>query len=226
MSRAHNFICPIEGCPSHDVNPKPRYFIDSLRGLKRHMTHTHGGWTPDQISGAIGETRQESPGQAQAILEGADGEPLIPPSPDAPERERQPRERATSTDKRAKQAQIRMSTALQGFREQLAQAVPDLYLNLFQSKMGIGGSLPEKMKKSLSELWSAYLDLLGFDIQATPLNFRISGKLWIFAFPLLMIPVTFFSMTGRTKIEREDEPGEAVAQEPPVPEEKKEPPVQ
>ena len=224
--RAHNFICPIEGCPSHDANPKPRYFIDSLRGLKRHMTHTHGGWTPDQISGAIGETRQEAPGQAQAVLEGADGEPLIPPSPDAPEHERQPRERATSTDKRAKQAQVRMSTALQGFREQLAQAVPDLYLNLFQSKMGIGGSLPEKMKKSLSELWGAYLDLLGFDIQATPLNFRISGKLWIFAFPVLMIPVTFFSMTGRTKIEPPEESEETQAAPASEVAENKEPPVQ
>lgn len=205
--------------------------IKNLRGLKHHITFAHGSWTEDEIARAIdeeqaGKTPQEAPGQAQAVLEGADGEPLIPPAPDQPERERQPRERATSTDKRAKQAQVRMSTALQGFREQLAQAVPDLYLNLFQSKMGIGGSLPEKMKKSLSEMWGAYLDLLGFNIEATPLNFRISGKMWIFAFPLLMVPITFFSMTGRTKIENEDEPKEPATEISSVPEEKKESPVQ
>ena len=203
--------------------------IKNLRGLKHHITFAHGPWTEDEIARAIdeeqaGKTPQEASGATQTVLEDQEGQPIISPSPDTPERERQPRERATSTDKRAKQAQIRMSTALQGFREQLAQAVPDLYLNLFQSKMGIGGSLPEKMKKSLSELWSAYLDLLGFDIQATPLNFRISGKLWIFAFPVLMIPVTFFSMTNRVKIAEESEETEAAPASEVV--ESKEPPVQ
>jgi hypothetical protein len=186
--------CTRPGCKTICLN---------VTGLKRHLTRSHGGWTTEEIAAAIAD--QESAPVMQPTQEeretlfAADSIPAheTPQAKSAVNANEPARERS----QRSRKASIRMSQAMSGFKEKIAEMLPLISTAFFASKVGVVGNLNEDAQKTLAEMWSAYLDLLGFDVEAEPLKFKIGGK-WLFlTFPVMMLGVTFFMMTDKKNIE-------------------------
>lgn len=189
--------CTREGCSKVCKN---------LTGLKKHLSMSHGGWTTEELDTAVkAEAQNAVPAQGNATpaeREEFFGENSIPIETGVPEAtERVRRSRGPN-----KKAQVRMSNALQRFKEKIAEILPHATAGFIQGKLGWSGNLKEETAKTLSEMWEAYLDLLGFDVEAEPVKFKIGGKWFIFTWPIAMLAVTFFMLTDKQKIEPEKPP--------------------
>lgn len=173
---------------------------------------SHDGWTDEEIESAIAA---DGAGPSKSSPEAQDGpgttqEPFFTDTAAKPEtvQDAAPKREKQQRDAKGKKAQVRMATALGGFKDQIAQMLPLLYTGFIQAKLGWSGRLDPKIGDSLAELWGAYLDLLGFDVEASePIKFKIGGKKLLFLFPLLMMPITFFAMADKVKIPPKKKPG-------------------
>lgn len=185
-------------CPKSEECGR-KYQIRSVSGMKRHMTKYHGGWEGMDIEAMINEREsapasQPSPAERETLF----ADDSIP-AHETPQKPAPAQERERST--RSRKAQVRMSQAMSGFKEKIAEMLPQISVAFFSGKIGVEGRLSDEAGKTLSEMWSAYLDLLGFDVEAEPLKFKIGGK-WLFlTFPVMMLGVTFFMMTDKRKVE-------------------------
>jgi hypothetical protein len=194
-------ICPkVQDC-------KIKYQIKSVSGMKRHLTRYHGGWEGMDIEAMINEAESmpQPTQEERETLFAADSIPAheTPQAKPAVNANEPARERS----QRSRKASVRMSQAMSGLKEKIAEMLPLISTAFFASKVGVVGNLNEDAQKTLAEMWSAYLDLLGFDVEAEPLKFKIGGK-WLFlTFPVMMLGVTFFIMTDKKNIELKKKPG-------------------
>ena len=179
---------------------------------------SHDGWTDEEIESAIAA---DGAGPSKPSPEAQDGpgatqEPFFTDTATKPEtaQDAAPKREKQQRDAKGKKAQVRMATALGGFKDQIAQMLPLLYAGFIQAKLGWSGRLDPKIGESLAELWSAYLDLLGFDVEAEPVKFKVGGKKIFFLFPLLMLPITFFALADKVKIPPKKKPGPVIV--PPI----------
>lgn len=189
MTEQNRIPCPREGCDTTCISPN---------GLKKHISRAHGTWSDEEIAAALqaaglGNIQETENGElfdensASQETEESNGAERSQSS-----RPRQPR-KSKKTD-----PSVRLSNALAGFKENLSEILPGIYQGLIEEKAGVKGIITDKMKGSLTELWSAYFDLLGFDLSASPISFKVSGKWVTLLFPILMLPITFLVLTGKT----------------------------
>lgn len=181
-------------------------------GLKAHLSKSHGGWEADEIAQVMqgmpateAETAQGDTQAGPSLWEKVDS---LPDDPESPERETRKR------SKKSNKASVRMSDALGKFRTKLAGKLPAIYAGIIKDKAGIEGTVSNEWMDILGELWSAYFELLGFDISAEPLQFKIGGKWLTLIFPILMLPLTFFIMSDKHKKEPGPEETPVAAAEP------------
>lgn len=217
--------CPYIGTKKE--KPDCRRPLRSIKGIKQHLSRTHGGWKESEIADKINEmARAEKAGRKEQSSFSAPAEPvsiaeqsIITDSSGgaktSPAPTRKPRDSAAS-----KQASVRMSGVLGEFKEILAEEIPEGIVQFFRNKLGYEGQLSERSKGLLKRFWSAYFDLVGVDVQATTTQFRVSGKFLMIFFPVAMIPATFALMHGKKRevppAASEPEPEEENQQEPPV----------
>lgn len=205
MAEQNRIPCPREGCDTMCLSPN---------GLKKHISRSHGTWSDEEIATALQKAGFGSVAdaeQSEMFDEGSasqDSEESA--STDRPQsgRPRQSR-KSKKTD-----PSVRLSNALAGFKENLSEVLPGIYQNLIEEKAGVKGTITDKMKASLTELWSAYFDLLGFDLSASPISFKVSGKWVTLLFPILMLPITFLVLTGKTFMLPKKEPVQQKRPEP------------
>lgn len=192
-------MCPREGCGTMCKSPA---------GLKKHMTQGHGGWTAEEISTVLQNSPMPSESEEQA--QGAEQSSFSEQS-FSTENAEEPKKRKKKSDNKAS---IRMSDALGKFRTKISTMLPGIYTQTITSKAGIEGELTSEWSSILSELWGAYFDLLGFDISAEPLQFKIGGKWLTLLFPIFMLPLTFFVMSNKHRVDDPSKATQSNASEP------------
>ena len=194
--------CIHEGCNKECKN---------ISGLKKHLSMSHDGWTPEMIAPMIAEVEasvpinQPTPEERETLF----SEDSIPAhetaqasGPDVP------RERSTRPDAKQRKAAKELTEALGEVKDTVLQLLPIATVGLLETKMGIAGTLSEKAVAAVGRLWSAYFGLFGVELEVEDnpaKKVKVKGR-WIkFFAPIAIIGYTYFLMTGKHKVETADE---------------------
>lgn len=159
----------------------------NVRGLKSHLTRSHGQWTDEQIMAAVQSERAEMP---SVVAEGA--EPATEALALAPAVNPEPEPETEGEGKgRKRKSTVGFSKALKEAKEFICEAIPEFICSFLTVKTGRKFDLTEKAKGTIRSLWEGYFDLLGIEFEnMEPLNVKVGGKKMLFLIPLGIILFT------------------------------------
>ena len=195
-------------CPFIGTEQEQKYckrHLLNIRGFKSHLTRQHGGWSDDQVAAALASEPQPSqPTPEEKELFASDGETAyetpqtisVPQGSDAPKRER-------SASAKSRKAGKELSDALDGIKNDFCSMIPGITQGILATKLGIVGSLSEKATESVSKLWNAYINMLGFEIETDtePTKVKVKGRVVKLLMPFAIVFYTLAVMTGVHKVE-------------------------
>lgn len=154
---------------------------ESPRGLKKHYTAAHGGWTMEEISEAFGGGEASTATGFASLEEMANKAPVdeIASEETAPKRQSKPRKPRTPAAPTAEQIELQESLAR--YIDALGSQAVHLFLALVRDYITETPS-PERIKEA-SDTWKSAFKALQMSITSEPLNIVL--KPWM----LLILPI-------------------------------------
>jgi uncharacterized protein YqgV (UPF0045/DUF77 family) len=195
------FKCPV--CGENQANA-----INTLRGLKKHMTGTHGGYTQEQLTTAAGSLRESGAAAAELFEDAAKSMPESAESYRV-ETAEEPGRGGTRTPSAAK-VNKQIAANFNQVKQSLAEKIPLMIGQFIYGKIGKTEAVTKEKVAPITESIQTVLNALGVDIQIEPMNTAIKSRLWLIFIPLGAIVITFFGeLLAMTRLISKDELDEA-----------------
>lgn len=145
--------------------------FESLRGWKRHMSMTHGGWTEDQVAKIAENLSSEQGAVATGFQSFEEAEAALSSSQVDTEEEKPRKRRATKTQKEVSGELKKKFDAVCGSLAEIAvSSIDSLLTSSFQSE-----PMTESEKKSIKEAIEFPLVALNTQIEVEPVNVTITS---------------------------------------------------